>query len=292
MDESEIETGTGPDAVETTVAEGGSGAALKAERERQGLTLDQMGERTKIAKRHLLTLEEGRFGDLPGKTYAVGFARSYARALGLSEAPIVDGVRDAMGVAAPVVPTRNLDYLEPGDPARIPSSALAWGVAALFVIILVAGFFAFRGYFMPASELPALESPPRTVAAAPNGAPAAPAAAPAAVPAGDVAFTATADGIWVKFYDRTGKQLLQKQMALNETFVIPADADGPQLWTGRPDALKITIGGKDVPPLATGERTVKNVPVDAASLTARQPGPGLPTAAATPKTPVAAAPAT
>jgi len=284
VDEGEIDTDTGSEDAATAVPAGGVGATLRAERERQGLSLDEMGERTKIAKRHLLALEEGRFSDLPGKTYAVGFARSYARALGVAEAPVVEGVRDDLGASSPPVPTRNLDYLEPGDPARIPSSALAWGVAALFLVIVVLGFFAFRGYFMPASELPPLERPRPTVAAAPNAA--APVATPAAAPTGEVTFTATADGIWVKFYDRTGKQLLQKQMALNESFTVPADANGPQLWTGRPDALKVTIGGRAVPPLATEQRTMKDVPVDAASLTARpsssgptgsrQAGPGTP----------------
>ncbi len=274
MDEGEIDTDTGPDAPESTATVGGVGATLMAERERQGLSLDQMGERTKIATRHLRALEEGRFSDLPGKTYAIGFARSYARSLGVAEAPVVQGVRDDLGVAGPPVPTRNLDYLEPGDPARIPSAALAWGVAALFLVIVVIGFFAFRGYFMPASELPPIEQVQPTVAAAPAAA--APPSGQAAAPGGDVIFTATADGIWVKFYDRTGKQLMQKQMALNESFTVPADANGPRLWTGRPDALKITIGGKAVPPLATGEQTMKDVPVDAASLNARRTGPVVP----------------
>ncbi|MDR7101999.1 RodZ domain-containing protein [Croceicoccus sp. BE223] len=273
MDEGDIDTGNSPESEDAAVPGDGVGGTLKAERERQGLSLDEMGERTKIAKRHLLALEEGRFADLPGKTYAIGFARSYARALGIDEAPVVEGVRDDLGVVGAPVPTRNIDYLEPGDPARIPSAALAWGVAALFVIILVVGFFAFRGYFMPASELPALEQPQPTVAAAPG---VAPAATPAPAPTGDVTFTATADAVWVKFYDRTGKQLFQKEMALNESFTVPAGADGPQLWTGRPDALKITIGGRQVPPLATEQRTMRDVPVDAASLTARQSTPATP----------------
>ncbi|RVQ67550.1 helix-turn-helix domain-containing protein [Croceicoccus ponticola] len=275
MNESENEADNAPSAdglVETAPA--GIGAVLMAERERQGLSREDIGVRTRIAERHLKSIEDGRFDDLPGRTYAFGFARSYARALGLDEEPIVDGLRDVLGATATYAPVRNLDTMEPGDPARIPSSALAWGVAALFVVIVVGGFFIWRGYFMPASELPALEA--EKVAASPAASAPATTATPAAAPTGDVTFTATADGIWVKFYDRSGRQLMQKQMALNETFTIPADADGPQLWTGRPDALKITIGGKAVAPLATGESTVKNVPVDAASLTARKPGPGLP----------------
>lgn len=250
------------------------GARLKAERERQGLSRADIGDRTKIAERHLASIEEGRFADLPGRTYAIGFVRSYARTLELPEDEIVDAVRAEMGVAAPQAPARTLDYMEPGDPARIPSSRLAWGVAALLLVLIVVGAFLWRGYFMPATDLPPIAGETEAVAPLPTPS----ATAPAPVPAdGAVAFTATVEGIWVKFYDRNGRQLFQKQMAMGESFTIPEDAEGPQLWTGRPDALTITVGGRQVAPLATEQTTVRDIPVDAAALAARPPGPGLPT---------------
>jgi hypothetical protein len=87
--------------------------------------------------------------------------------------------------------------------------------------------------------------------------------------AGPVVFTALEDGIWVKFYDASGRQLMQKQMARGERYTVPPDADGPQLWTGRPDALEITIAGRQVPRLADGQRIVRDVPVTAEALLAR-----------------------
>jgi len=260
--------------VEAHSSAASAGARLRAEREKQGLSREEISARTKISERHLETIEGGRFHDLPGRTYAIGFARSYARALNIPEKDIVESVRDEMGVAAPVMPQRNLDHLEPGDPARVPSSKLAWGVFALLIAVVVIGFVVWRGYFMPASELPPLRAEEEEVAAAPVDA--APAPTQSAVPEGEVTFTATVEGIWVKFYDRNNRQLFQKQMALGESFTIPEDADGPQLWTGRPDALTVTIGGQEVAPLAAQERTIKDVPVDAASLNARDPGPGVP----------------
>ena len=105
--------------------------------------------------------------------------------------------------------------------------------------------------------------------------PAAAAAAPsAAVAKGQVVFTALDDGVWVKFYDKDGRQLMQKQMALNERYVVPVEAEGPQVWTGRPDALRITIGGKPVPKLSEDEQVVKDVPVSAEALLARPPAEG------------------
>lgn len=259
--------------VATATSATDAAAQLRAERERQGLTLDEMGERTKIAKRHLMTIEEGRFAALPGRTYAIGFVRSYARALGLDEGAIVDSVREALGAGAPPAPTRNLDYLEPGDPARIPSAALAWGVGALLIAVLVAGFFLWRGYFVPASELPAVTADRPVAAASPTPGATATGTAPAAAPTGTVTVTAAVDGVWVKIYERGGAQLFQKEMALNESFTVPATATAPLIWTGRPEALRIAIGGRAVAPLATQQRTIKDVPIDAAALNARAAAP-------------------
>ena len=32
-------------------------------------------------------------------------------------------------------------------------------------------------------------------------------------------------------------------LALGETYTVPEDAEGPTVWTGRPDKLAITVGG-------------------------------------------------
>ena len=166
--------------------------------------------------------------------------------------------------------------------SRVPSRTLGW-ISVIAVLLVLAGLFAFaRTFFAPAVELPSLvekEEAERTDRPAPAG-PAAPrAAAPGAPAGGEVVFTALAPGIWVKFYDADGRQLMQKQMALGERYVVPAEAEGPQLWTGRPDALSITVGGRPVPKLAEEERTMRDVPVSAEALLARAP---LPAPAASP----------
>ena len=93
----------------------------------------------------------------------------------------------------------------------------------------------------------------------------------------------------LRHWDAAGKQLMQKQMALGESFTLPADAQGPMLWTGRPDALAITVGGRQVPKLAEEERVMKDVPVTAAALLARgQPTPA-PSATSTGENPARAA---
>lgn len=59
------------------------GQDLRAARLRRGDEIAQVSRALKIRKDHLEALEEDRLEDLPGKTYAIGFVRSYARHLGL-----------------------------------------------------------------------------------------------------------------------------------------------------------------------------------------------------------------
>ena len=98
-----------------------------------------------------------------------------------------------------------------------------------------------------------------------------PAAAPAAAPAatnGTVKITAT-DSVWVKIYDADNVRLYENEMQPGDSFTVPGDANNPMIVTGRPQVLTVTIDGKPVPPLGTGERSIADVGVSAAALTAR-----------------------
>jgi hypothetical protein len=78
----------------------------------------------------------------------------------------------------------------------------------------------------------------------------------------------------VRFYDgATKKTLLEKALTRGETFTVPAEVADPRLWTGHPESLDITIGGQSVPKLADGMKTMKDVPVTAAALLARNAPP-------------------
>ena len=256
----------------------GVGEQLRAARETKGLTLEQVAAETRIPQRHLVAMEAGEFGKLPGRTYSIGFARTYAKTIGLDP----DGV--AAGVRAQLDTQLDEGYrpasFEPGDPARVPSRALGWFALFAVVLLLAGGFFFFRTFFAPAGDLPSLVDQQQQKQQAQRQAVAKTAAAPAATAAhatGPVVFTALVPGIWVKFYDASGKQLMQEQMTQGESFTVPADAQGPMIWTGRPDALAITIGGQPVPKLAEEERVMKDVPVTAQALLARPQPSAAPT---------------
>jgi cytoskeletal protein RodZ len=247
----------------------GIGAQLRRQREAQGLTIEQVSADTRIPVRHLHTIEDGSFAALPSRTYATGFARTYAKLLGLDPEMVVDSVRAEMD-AQPQEQDRAARF-EPGDPARIPSNRLSWLALAAVVLLLLGGFFFMRTLFAPAAQLPSLvEQQEREQAEQlAQRQRAAAAANRPEQPTGPVVFTALEEGIWVKFYDASGRQLMQKQMAQGERYTVPQDAEGPQLWTGRPDALEITIGGRPVAPLAEEQTIMRDVPVTAQALLAR-----------------------
>lgn len=58
---------------------------LRRERERSGMTLDGLSERTKVNLRYFEALERGDFHELPGGVFRKGILRSYLVAVGLEE---------------------------------------------------------------------------------------------------------------------------------------------------------------------------------------------------------------
>ena len=69
---------------ETTPASAGprqttAGSKLKAAREAAGLSLDAVAQQLKLAPRQVKALEDDDWQRLPGRTFARGFARNYAR---------------------------------------------------------------------------------------------------------------------------------------------------------------------------------------------------------------------
>lgn len=257
------------------------GERLASARVARSLTLNDIASRTRIPMRHLEAMEAGKFETLPGRTYAIGFGKAYARAVELPEEEIAQQIREALGGASHV-PTREVTQFDLDEPSKVPSAKLALLAAVTGAVILLAGFGIWRSYLFPAANVEELAQAADAASASDAAPPKRKAggtapSVPAVDPKAEVVFTATEDNIWIKFYDGEGKQLMQKQMALGEQYTVPADAVNPQVWTGRPDAFEITVGGRTVAPLGTSEVAVKDVPVTAAALMAR---PAVPAATA------------
>lgn len=258
------------------------GAKLRAARDVQGLSIQDVATRTRIAQRQLEAVERDDYAALPGIPYAVGFARAYARAVGVDEVMIAAEVRNA--VHGSDLGANRYEAFEPLDPARVPSRALAWTAAAI-VVLLIAGFMIWRTQMFtpPTSEEIAAQEQAKPVAARPAG------ATPAAPVAQTVVFTAV-DDVWLRIYDEAGERLKDGLMKKGESFTLPAAARNPMILTGRPQALGVTVGGKPVPPLGQADRTIADVPVSAEALLARAAGAGAVAAQPTATRPVGGAP--
>ena len=63
---------------------------LRAEREKRGIALKQIASDTRISLRHLESIEEGRYGDLPGGIYNRAFLRAYCESINLDSSEIIE----------------------------------------------------------------------------------------------------------------------------------------------------------------------------------------------------------
>jgi cytoskeleton protein RodZ len=259
------------------------GDRLRAARDSRGLSLAEIAARTRVPQRHLEALEAGDYGALPSPTYAMGFAKAYARAVGMDEVELAADLRRELDRMGP----RQPEYVpyETADPARVPSRGVAvLGVGiALAVLILVGLWYGTNLFQQHGATPPAAQD--AVVAQAVTPRPTA-AATPAAPTGGQVVLTAK-DEVWLRVYDADNKTLYLGTMKPGETFAVPATANDPKINVGRPDKLDVTLNGTAIPPLGDGSRAIKDVRVSGAAIAARLSGAPAPTA-----TPSAAATST
>ena len=190
----------------------GVGQRLRAAREATGLTLEQLAAETRISRFHLEHIEAGEFEDLPGRTYALGFAKTFAKTVGLDPVAIADDVREEMQLE-PAAPKVRPEF-QPGEAARAPSSGLVWFSVFAVVLLLAGLFFAGRNVFGGEAEWdPLVEEVASVEAQGPGGA-AAQSDAPA--PGTPVVFTAE-EVVWVRFTDAAGLVLKEGEMAAGES---------------------------------------------------------------------------
>jgi cytoskeleton protein RodZ len=204
-----------------------AGDILRATREAQGLTIADVGGRTRVPLRHLEAIEASDYATLPSSTYAVGFAKAYARAVGADEVRVANLVRAELGKI--VRRTPEYEPYEMSDPSRVPSrgvAVIALGIA-LAVLILVGIWYGtdlFRG---GATTSGSAAGSVATVAEVPSPTPASPAAAPAApaLETGQVTLAAT-DEVWMRVYDADNKTLYLGTMKAGDQCRTPGQADG------------------------------------------------------------------
>ncbi|MEO6246964.1 MAG: RodZ domain-containing protein [Sphingomicrobium sp.] len=227
------------------------GERLRAAREAQGLTLDAIAAQTRIPTRHLASLETSDWASLPAPTYSVGFAKNYAAIVGLDRAEIADQLRSEMGGTRAAY--TQAEVFQPADPKRsMPKWLMIGAVVALLVVFALLSFLRNRELTPAANPAPQTE-----VAPSATGAPTV--AAPVVPPTiGQVSITALSAPVWIRVRDK-GQTLKIGDLAPGERFDLPATATAPLLDAGRPEGLRITVGGREVAAIGKPGRPVSKV---------------------------------
>lgn len=249
-------------------AGGGStiGERLRAAREAKKMSLDDVAGQTRIPIRHLQHIENGEWDALPAHTYSVGFARSYANAVGLNGNAIGAELREQIGTARPVHEAPAL--YEPADPARVPPRSLAM-IAGIIAVLLIAGYVIWRTTSVGGSDVEAVAGMEEPVTPPPAASQQPQAQQPAVPASGPVVLTAT-DEVWLRVYEAAGgAPLFEGILAAGQRYQVPATATAPQIRTGRPQALRVTVGSVEIPPLGAPETTIDDVSLLPADLAAR-----------------------
>lgn len=252
------------------------GERLRRAREAKGMSLDDVAGRTRIPIRHLQHIEIEEWDALPAATYAVGFARNYADAVGLDGAAIAAELRERIGGPRRRAPAP--DYYEPTDPARVPPRAMIIAVVVM-IAVLAGAYLLWRNALLDESaSIPVLEVPPEAAPARPS---AAQPAAPQIAAGGAVTLTATGE-VWLRVSEgESGATLFMGSLNAGQGFTVPAGARSPVIRTGRPQLLRASVGGADLGPLEPAERTIDNVslrPEDLAARAQNRPPPAAPLA--------------
>lgn len=248
-----------------------AGQRLRAAREAQGLSLEEVASRTRIPTRHLQSIEDSEWDRLPAPTYSIGFAKSYASVVGLDRTEIGDDLRSEMGGTR--LAASEPQAFEPVDPARVMPRWLVI-VAVLAVLALIAGLLIWRQQSLTAEdEVPAVTAP-ATSAQAPGASATQPAPPPPQAANGPVVLTA-AEPVWLQVYERGGPTLFQGELTAGQTYEVPQSATAPLLRTGKPEALRITVGTTPAPAVGPAATTVRDVSLLAADLM-RGPGDAAP----------------
>ena len=109
---------------------------LREARLRGGYSLGDAARVLRIQEHYLQALEEGRFGDIPGTTYTLGFLRSYAGFLALDPDQLTDAFKREQGLQTG---EQRLSFPAPSDTSPKPR---LW----LILVVLVLAGLAYGGW--------------------------------------------------------------------------------------------------------------------------------------------------
>jgi cytoskeleton protein RodZ len=116
---------------------GGVGALLRRRREEIQQDIDDVSRQLRIRSAYIRAIEEGKFQELPGNAYAIGFVRAYADYLGLDGSNVVSDYRDELARRSR---QNELVWPTEGSESRFPGGAIL-GVCVLLGLAIYGGWY-------------------------------------------------------------------------------------------------------------------------------------------------------
>jgi cytoskeleton protein RodZ len=116
---------------------GGVGALLRRRREEIQQEVEDVSRQLRIRSTYIRAIEEGRFQELPGNAYAIGFVRAYADYLGLDGSNVVSDYRDELARRSR---QNELVWPTEGGESRFPGGAIL-GVCLLLAVAIYGGWY-------------------------------------------------------------------------------------------------------------------------------------------------------
>jgi cytoskeletal protein RodZ len=253
------------------------GRTLALERTRQGLDLEDIAERTKIAVRTLKQIEKDEFESLPGMIFARNFVRQYAECLRMNQATVVEQFNREQQMPEPAftVPEArfHVPHMRPSVVGRVfdNNTVSAFVTFVLTIVVCAAAYYSYQYWQarrqaahepVAAARAPAATPPPaaKPQESPPVPAPAAPAPPSAAEPApldspavapgtgGNVHVVVSADEpCWTQI-TADGKVLFAGTLSSGETKMVNASAV-VSVRAGNAGAIKLKLNGNDVAPI-------------------------------------------
>lgn len=226
------------------------GEMLRSTRQEKGISLREAEEATKIRRKYLEALENGTYNEIPGRVYALGFVRNYARYLGLDPAEVTARFKE--------------EYPAKEDPYPVEESSITapqltagkWGrwLLVLGVILLLWGVNRLYGYYRPTPVQPPVppsvtEPAPGTpppVTSQPPVTPQQPPAPPPQVQGVEIKVKATGD-CWVGAAV-DGKNNFSGTLKAGEEKTFQGQ-DKISVTLGSAGAVEVTLNGQVQPPL-------------------------------------------
>lgn len=116
---------------------GGVGGLLRRRREEIQQDIEDVSRQLRIRAAYIRAIEEGRFQELPGTAYAVGFVRAYADYLGLDGGSIVGDYREELARRSR---SNELIWPSEGTESRFPGGTI-------LVVCVLLGLAIYGGWY-------------------------------------------------------------------------------------------------------------------------------------------------